>query len=250
MSRVLIFNADDYGLSPAVSRGILAAAPGVVRSTTVMANYVRPDEALGLELAGLGAGVHLNLSAGLPLSKYYPGALLTTDGRFNKLLALLELTWESAQYRNAVITEWNAQLDRLRQLGVKLTHLDSHHHTHLLGPLFPIALVLARRHNLGLRIRTPEQRALARREGVRTPDCLVEGFFGAGQLTRAKLLTLLAQAEGEVVEVMCHPGKQDGLLRERSGYTAEREQELAILGDPALADELCSLGWRLVGFRW
>jgi chitin disaccharide deacetylase len=250
VSRVLIFNADDYGLSPAVCRGILTSAQGVVRSTTVMANFVRADDALGLEGSALSAGAHLNISAGLPLTKYYPHALLTDDGRFNKNLALMDFTWESQPFRNAVLSEWQAQLDRLKELGIKLTHLDSHHHTHLLKPLFPIAATLARRHGLALRARTPEQRALARREGVRSPDSLIEGFFGAESISRERLLGLLAQAEGEVVEVMCHPGKLDGLLRERSGYFSEREQELALLGDPALAEELCDAGWRLLGFGW
>ncbi len=250
MSRVLIFNADDYGLSPAICRGILASGQGVVRSTTVMANYVRVDEVLGLESSNLSAGAHLNISAGAPLTKYYPAALLTDDGRFNKTLALLEFTWEASLFRNAVLNEWQAQLTRLMELGVKLTHIDSHHHTHLLAPLFPLAVTLARRHNLRLRTRSAEQRELARREGVLTPGCLIEGFFGVDAITRERLLALLDATPGAVVEVMCHPGKLDGLARERTGYQAEREQELLLLGDPEFAEELCSRGWRLLGFQW
>ena len=75
----LIFNADDYGLSPAVSRGILTADRGVVRSTTVMANFVTDDEARALIDSGMGCGAHLNISSGVPLTDY-PAALRKVDG--------------------------------------------------------------------------------------------------------------------------------------------------------------------------
>ena len=215
-----------------------------------MANLVGADEALGLDVADLTPGAHLNISAGVPLTKYFPAELLTSDGRFEKALALDKHTWGTDRYRKAVLSEWQTQLDRLLDLGLRLTHLDSHHHTHLLEPLFPVALTLARRHGLAIRTRNNQQRSMARREGVRTPDCLIEGFFGVEALTRGNLLSLLDTADGEVLEVMCHPGKLDRLARERSGYLAEREQELALLSDPALAGDLSERGWRLLGFQW
>ena len=55
MTRRVIFNADDYGLSPGVSAGILAAVEGVVRSTTVMANLVSHLEADFLRRSGLSS---------------------------------------------------------------------------------------------------------------------------------------------------------------------------------------------------
>lgn len=248
MAQLLVFNADDYGLSPGVCRGILQAAGGVVRSTTVIANYVRPDDALGLAALGMSVGAHLNASAGPPLTRYYPSGMLTDDGRFNKTLALAEYFWEDKRHRNAVLTEWSAQLEKLRQLGLELTHIDSHHHVHLLPPLFPLALQLARRHSLALRTRTAEQRQLARQHSVRTPGELVEGYFGAGNLGPQQLIALLEDTSADVVEVMCHPGKADALLKERSGYRSEREEELKVLGSPALAEILTQRGWRVCGY--
>lgn len=246
--RLLIFNADDYGLSACVSAGILAAAEGVVRSTTVMANHLSPPDAESLRAAiaagRIHAGAHLNLSSGPPLSAAFPAELLREDGCFDKPRALNPATWDDPQHCEAAVREWRAQLARLDDLKIPLTHLDSHHHTHLLPGLFELALELAAARGLGLRVRAGH-RATARAHGVRTADAFVEGYFGYNYISRAHLLSLLEQQPGGAVEVMCHPGRVDATLRERSGYLEEREAELAVLGDPGLAEELCGAGWRI-----
>ena len=263
--RNLIFNADDYGLSPAVSAGIRRAMQdGAVRSTTVMANFTTGEEleALKALLAadvagaaprGLTAGCHLNLSAGPPLTADYPAELLRDgpDGRrwLDKQRALNPATWNDRDLVVFAAVEWAAQLALLRESGLPLSHLDSHHHIHLQPVLFPIALDLAQQHGLALRVRR-EFRSLARSSEVACPDTLLEGYFGENMIGREALLALLDAATGETVEVMCHPGQVDDLLRQRSGYVAEREAELAVLGDPALVEELTACGWRLQGFAW
>lgn len=248
MKRLLIFNADDYGLSPAVSAGIRAAARGVVRSTTVMCNLAGAAEIAQLGRSRLGAGVHLNLSCGPPLSRGYPAALLKSDGSFDKALALSAATWEDPRHAAAAQAEWQAQLAWARSSGLTPTHLDSHHHAHLLPPLFPLALELARRERLPLRVR-PAQVAAARAAGVATPDDLCEGFFGAGNLTLARLGELLYRAKGRVIEVMCHPGLSDAQLRQRSGYTSERVVEMICLGNRRLARLLEVCGWQIGDYR-
>src|SRR5246127_5926014 len=65
----LIVNADDLGWTEGVNRGILEAFHnGIVTSTSLLANGAA--FAGGMEAArsapGLGVGVHLNLSDGLP----------------------------------------------------------------------------------------------------------------------------------------------------------------------------------------
>jgi predicted glycoside hydrolase/deacetylase ChbG (UPF0249 family) len=240
---ILIFNADDYGLSPGVSHGILQAGAGTVRSTTVMANYLTPDEAEMLKQSGMSCGAHLNVSSGKPLTDF-PAMLLNEDGTFNKQLALSPDTWNDASMRLAARLEWSAQLKLLLELGLRIDHLDSHHHTHMAGDLFSAAADLARETHLPLRCRHM-MRGYLRDAGVRCPDDLVESYFGAGNLTREALLSHIEQAQGEVVEVMCHPGIVDEALRRRSGYLEEREQELVVLSDPQLAADLQARGWTL-----
>jgi predicted glycoside hydrolase/deacetylase ChbG (UPF0249 family) len=265
MKRGLIFNADDYGLSPAVSSGIRQAmASGAVRSTTVMANFCSGEELAALRALlvddaaaavprGLTAGCHLNLSAGRPLTADYPAQLLRPgpDGGpwLDKARALSPATWVDRDLVVFAAVEWAAQLALLRESGLPLTHLDSHHHVHLLPALFPVALDLAQQHGLALRVRR-EYRSLARASEVACPDALLEGYFGQGHIAAGDLLTMLHGADGEVVEVMCHPGMVDELLRQRSGYVGERQTELEVLTDPGVLAALEAQGWQLRGYAW
>jgi predicted glycoside hydrolase/deacetylase ChbG (UPF0249 family) len=199
------------------------------------------------------AGCHLNISCGSPLLPSYPAVLLRQDSSgqqcFDKTKALLTPTWQKPEYCAFVAHEWELQLRKLLAASIPVSHLDSHHHVHLLRPLFPLALDLAQRYSLPLRTRR-EYRSLTRASGLATPDCLVEEFFGAGALSQDRLLEMLDAAGGEVVEVMCHPGNVDNLLLERSSYQLERETERALLCDHELSSKLAELGWRLAGYRW
>ena len=81
-----------------------------------------------------------------------------------------------------------------------------------------------------------------------TPFFDFVSFFG-DNISREGLLAALAATPGEVVEVMCHPGRVDAELEGCSSYRAERERELAILTDPGLADELEAQGWIISDYR-
>ena len=144
--------------------------------------------------------------------------------------------------------EWAAQLEHLGSLGVEPGHIDSHHHVHLLAPLFPAALDLAGTQGLALRVRG-RQYAAACKAGVASPRGLVEDYFGYNKTSREWLLSLLDEEPAGTLEVMCHPGRVDDLLRQRSGYQTEREGELAVVGDAGLAAELEALAWQICDFR-
>lgn len=88
MNRGLIVNADDFGVTAGVSRGILdAVRHGIVRSTTAMVNL--PGEADldadAASLRGLGIGLHLNLTWGRPVAPAdRVASLVDGDGRFTR----------------------------------------------------------------------------------------------------------------------------------------------------------------------
>lgn len=247
MTRRLIFNADDYGLSPGVCTGIRDATRGVVRSTTVMANLVSAEDMDALGNLDISVGLHLNLTCGKALSNDYPREFLNSDGCFEKIQACDPVAWSRPEYRLAAWKEWQAQLAQLLEMGVEPDHLDSHHHVHLFEHLFPLALELAQELGIFLRCRS-EQMPAAQRAGVARPDVLVETYFG-DHVSKADLLAALNAAPGEVTEVMCHPGHCDELLMERSGYTVEREAELVVLGDPGLRRQLEEIGWQLSMYK-
>jgi chitin disaccharide deacetylase len=61
--RYLIVNADDFGYSPGVNKGIIEAhVKGIVTSTSVMVDAVAADEAVHLrQFAGLSVGLHFTV---------------------------------------------------------------------------------------------------------------------------------------------------------------------------------------------
>lgn len=244
MSPLLIVNADDHGLSPGVSEGILrAASTGVVSSTTVMANLVEQEDLDALIDCGLPAGAHLNLTCGPPLTGY-PKQLLDDRGWFIKQLRNGAPLIENLA---AVQQEWTAQIESLRERGLKLTHLDSHHHVHFQPILFELSMMVANHYGVGLRAHG-QQSAWAADAGVHSVGRLTLDFFGEGNLGRDQFIRAIGDPADGPQELMCHPGRVDELLRQRSGYLEEREMELEVLGDPGLKSMVEDMGWRLGGY--
>ena len=84
MERVLIVNADDFGLSKGQNYGIVEACRnGVVTSTTALVNgeAINHAEQLSRDLPELAVGMHFVLTLGKPLT-LMPG--LTRDGLLGK----------------------------------------------------------------------------------------------------------------------------------------------------------------------
>ena len=231
----LIVNADDFGLTAGVSRGILEAhRRGIVTSTTLLANLSLDGALLdGLKASRLGVGVHLNLTLGQPVSpaEEIP-SLLDAGGKFFR-----EPLRQAAEAKpEEVELELRAQVAVfIRLLGGKPTHLDSHHHVGRHRPILGVVLALAE--ELGVPVRCPdaETRRAARERGLRSP----EQFFGESgpeaYWSSERLLSHLATLPDGVSEFMTHPGYFDQDLA-YSRYGRQREVELRGLTDPAVSE--------------
>jgi chitin disaccharide deacetylase len=210
MTRHLIVNADDFGLTSGINRGIAHAyAEGVVTSTSLMVFEPAAPEAaeMAADLPGLDVGLHVVA----PAEDDWPAAL-------------------------------DEQLDRFLDLtGRRPTHLDSHHHVHRDPEALPHFQRLAG--DLGIPLRGDSPAALLTRFYGRWDDESHPEW-----LTPKNLLRLLDKApDTEWLELMCHPGYADADLR--SSYSKEREVELATLCDPRLREGLEARGFALARFR-
>ena len=129
-------NADDFGFSAGVNRGILEAhAAGVVSSVSVLVNTPGwPDARDRLRAIGgtLGVGLHLNLTTGAPLTTAPSLTTPPPTARFHSLAALVARALTGRLDPAHVSAECAAQLARLREAGVRVTHIDSHRHVHVL----------------------------------------------------------------------------------------------------------------------
>jgi predicted glycoside hydrolase/deacetylase ChbG (UPF0249 family) len=278
MQRRLIVNADDYGRSPGVSRGILQAhRGGIVTSTTVMINQpgVEPQLEEALACGDLGIGLHLVFSAWRPL---LPPAripsLVRSDGSFLDQHTL----WAQAGRipQDQLGAELAAQMDRFISVaGRKPDHLDCHHFVHLYPPFFQVYADLAARFHLPLRVPFPPESdfaasigtlsflegfprdlvrgmiatnsALLTARGLAHPDHFIGTFFGQESLALEYLANLLGALPDGVSELMCHPGYDDPLLAS-STYRLERETELDLLTSPVVRERVDALGIELVTF--
>jgi chitin disaccharide deacetylase len=285
----LIVNADDFGLTEDVNRGIIFAhRDGILTSTSLLANGSAFQQAVSSsrKLVQLSVGVHLNLSQGDPVSpaNRIP-SLVNKQGELH--LSPLHL-WRGILTRRLSLeeihTECRAQVLKVIEAGVAPTHLDGHLHVHLLPQLSPVLIRLAR--EFGIRhVRCPTEdlavtlpliwrikgNSLAALErslvayGVNsfaerlTEHLLAAGitcpnaFFGlahTGFLDTNALKLLIAKVPDGTTELMCHPGYDSSELKSFGGnLTHEREVELLALTAPEVKDLIGNLGIRLVNFR-
>jgi predicted glycoside hydrolase/deacetylase ChbG (UPF0249 family) len=219
--RNLIVNADDFGASRGINRGIVHChVEGVVTSTSLMVTgrAAKDAAALALEHRGLAVGLHWDLDCeeggdGVPLDD--PAA---------------------------VRLELERQLDSFHSLmGRPPTHIDSHHHVHCGPEIAPIARELVAPLAVPLRGEGPVR--------------FVGGFYGQWEWQVTDLehvspefLTWILRNEVEEgwTEISCHPGYVTGDFD--SAYLAEREVEMATLTDPRIRTEIDALGIRLASY--
>ena len=284
----LIVNADDLGWTDGVNRGILEAFHhGIVTSTSLLANGAA--FAGGVEAArlapGLGVGVHLNLSDGPPVAERETiTSLLNDDGEFAGGPEKLLLRRARRGLRLAEVeSEWDAQIQKVRDAGLAPTHLDGHKHVHMLPGLFEIALKLAKRHDIGairvsleasslraalssgskqhagvvmkqgvqargLKLLARDAREQAGRAGISTADYFC-GIAQTGELTRDGVAQFVKSLPDGTTELMCHPGYADAALQKtRTRLQDSRQTELQILTDTAIRNLVASLGIRLIDY--
>lgn len=258
MSPLLIVNADDYGLTEGISRGILRAhREGIVTSTSVLAvgpAYPKvahlladhPDLGVGAHLAAVGEDPPLLGRGEVPSLFDRRGRLYETWTAFLRRAAVGAIDIEDVR------REFTAQLEVLQELGVALTHLDAHQHLHLWPPVCRVVLDLACRYRIPA-IRVPRFRPtsvagvgvtvlghrLARcadGAGLRHPADAV-GIEVAGHLTPERLRRLIGRMASRgrpSVELAVHPGEADDPDRVRYRWGYHWPEELhALLGEPA-----------------
>ena len=244
MTRRLIVNADDFGLTPGVSAGILAAhRHGIVTSTTVLVTADVDRASLGAARdSALGIGLHINLTLGRPLTP--ARSLVDSSGRFirdaRRAAARASVT--------DVEREVAAQIEKFTTLVKRApTHLDTHHHVGLHEPVTAVVLAAAKRLGVPVRSQNAGARARARSAGLRTPD----HFFGesgpGAYWALGTTLVRLRELPPGVSEFMTHPGVFDDALG-FSRYARQRETELVGLGTPAARAAAASLGIGLCHF--
>jgi predicted glycoside hydrolase/deacetylase ChbG (UPF0249 family) len=226
-ARTLVVNADDFGRSPGVNRGVLRAhAEGIVTSTSLMVRYDAAADAVAAaaDHPRLGLGLHLDLAE-----------WTCRDGDW-------ELVYEvaCADDRAAVERALSAQLARFRELtGREPTHLDSHQHVHRDEPVRSLVAEAGRALGVPVRHLCDVRYCGAfygqGRRGVPLPD----------GISPTALAGLVRDLPAGATEIACHPAAEDD---HETDYAAERLVELEALCDPAVRAAVRDAGVRLASF--
>jgi chitin disaccharide deacetylase len=269
-ARLLVINADDFGLTPGVCTGILRAhRDGVVTSTSALtAAPAFAQHARALVDSGLDAGVHLAVVGEDPplLSAREVPSLVDNRGR-------LALTWRTFLRRSAlgivdiddVRREWSAQLDAAASAGLHPTHLDSHQNVHLWPPLGALLVHLAVDRSIsairvagslrvgpvyaGVRVLGAALRHRARSTGLAVAD-LAAGLDHAGALdypTLRATIDRLAAGRGHA-DLTTHPGEGPDPDRSRYRWGYAWPEELRALCDTGIRRHILDRGFSLGSF--
>ncbi len=149
----VIINADDFGISKAVNRGIVEAfKKGVLTSVSFMSNMSAFEDAVChiKNNDNLGVGIHLNINLGRPLLAPEKvktlinrnGLFLTNNYQFIKKLYLRQ--FDLLEVEN----EFRSQIERVRDENIKLDHIDSHRHVHMFPQFFKLITKLAKEYDI------------------------------------------------------------------------------------------------------
>ena len=240
--RRIIINADDFGLTTGVNSAVIELhANGFLTSATLMAHASATEDAIALALKTptLGVGCHIILVDGNPTLPAHsiPTLIDSHTGLLHrKLTTFLRLLLLGRIHPDEIQAEATAQIARLTQTGLRLTHIDSHKHTHMFpavlrpvlkaaraagissvrNPFEPLwsrratpAAPVARRiqvnllHGLHTRFRRTVQQ-----EGFTTTNGSL-GVLATGSLTAETVASLLTNMPDGTWELVTHPGYND-----------------------------------------
>ena len=266
----LIVNADDFGLTTGVNRGILRAfKDGIVTSASLLVTGSAFEDAVALARLNpeLEVGLHLALveeravlgRETLPTLVDETGRLPRTSGEFFRRAFRKRINWDEVEREIA------AQIACFQKTGLRFSHLNSHQHLHMFPPVFQIVRRLTRRmdnvwirnpagpwrkapgvrmerwvQQLGLNLTCLATRGLHDPPLQQMPDGMC-GFEVGGRLTRSALEQILRKIPDGLYELICHPGEDDAGTRTRYshwGYRwAEELEALTASGTRCLLEE-------------
>jgi hopanoid biosynthesis associated protein HpnK len=287
--RRLIVNADDFGLTAGVNRGIVEAhTRGIVTSATLMANGRAFEDALRLTrtVPLLSVGCHVVLINGEPVLEAKQLHSLTSDSpggpRFrNGLKSFAARALAGRLDPSEIEAEAKAQIRKLQSSGISISQVDTHKHTHLFpavlrpllraaracgvpairnpfGPRMPLkSSDLVKRPNLWkrfaevriLRTLALKFRDTVKGQGLVTPDGTL-GIVVTGTLDEKLFRSIAAIIPEGTWEFVCHPGYNDDDLKSaKTRLRASRETELRVLTMPQARQLLSQQGIELISYR-
>jgi chitin disaccharide deacetylase len=258
-ARLLIINADDFGVFHAVNAAILRTlTEGVVRSTTLMAPCPWALHAMRLvrEHPDIACGVHLTVVSEYPDYRWGPlsprdqvPSLLDESGFFYSNDRQAELLARARL--DELEVEFRAQIEAVLAGGLQPTHLDWHClYDGGRDDVFDLTVGLAREYGLALRVFDAARSERLRRRGL---PAVEHGVVDSTRLATAgktdRLVRMLRELPAGLSEWAVHPGLGTGEARAIDGWWAKRAADLRFLVSREAREAVVAEGIVLLDYR-
>jgi predicted glycoside hydrolase/deacetylase ChbG (UPF0249 family) len=258
-ARLLIVNADDFGVYHAVNAAILRALrDGVARSTTLMAPCPWALHAMRLlrDYPEIAFGVHLTVIAEFADYRWGP---LTPRNRVPSLLDETGFFYSNDRQAELLTrarldeleAEFRAQIEAVLGAGLRPTHLDWHCLRDGGRPdIFDLTRGLAREYGLALRVFDPIRAEQLRRSGLPAAD---HGVVDSTRLATvgktARFVRMLRELPAGLSEWAVHPGLSTAEARAIDGWWPKRAADLRFLVSPAVRETIVAEGIIVLDYR-
>jgi len=279
----LIINADDAGIDPARNEGIFECIDhGMVHSISIIVGQAGWQDVMSRLRAKtrfhLSVGLHFNLTAGKPFAGKHR-TLVKPNGNFLNKDDLLQKANSNEIDEHEAARELTAQLEILRRAGIKPTHLDGHNHVHILPgvreavlAVFPSAMWIRLPWERNREVLDPKDReprfinndaeslikvlnfySLFAQKIWGKQFRYTDDFTGtrvAWQVTLSAFKKAVTTLEGDVCELMCHPGGKPDNLSGPFSKLKEREIEKEILTSKEFKSFLKEKRIEVISFKY
>ena len=265
--KYLIVTADDLGLSKSINEGVARAlTDGIVTAVSVIPSGEAFEDGIRV-IKGLGLkeiGAHLALTETKPL-------LTSSESHKNHNELFFKLLSHAINTKD-IYKELKAQLELLKNTGIKITQINSHEHIHIIPEILDIFIDLAREYDIPA-IRFPRgdrpPRALSVNENYRSlllkyfarkmekrlsGSGLVRtdffmGLLDAGKLDIDKIKNIIGNLKDGVTELVTHPGFLSPEVLSRYPWHIGCEAELFALTDKRVKNAITNYGIKLIYYE-
>lgn len=228
-ARKLIVNADDFGQSEGINKGIIQAfEQGILTSASLMVRYPAATEAVAYAKnnQSLGIGLHVDL-----------GEWTYKNGDWAARYEVVSLN-----NRYKVEKEVKRQVEAfIIMMERKPSHIDSHQHVHLRENICSVFIEIAQSLNVTLRGCSKKVKYCGDFYGQCT-----DGSPFHQAISVEGLQQIIARLTEGYTEMACHPGLDDYI---QTMYKEERKKEVMTLCDKSIKEFIDKAGVELCSFQ-
>lgn len=259
-ARLLIINADDFGMCHAVNVAIIGALQeGIAQSATLMAPCPWTLHAMRFlaEHPDIAFGVHLTVISEWDDYRWGPitpeervPTLLNAEGVFHNFDQMLEFLANVSS--DELEMEFRAQIEVVLAAGLQPTHLDWHC-LRLRGrqDISALMLKLAREYGLALRVADQPWSKQVQKQGLPANDYDLLDSYQIDPVTKANhYMELLRNLPAGLSEWAVHPGLDNAELQTIDpGGSYKRQTDFDFLTSQQAKDVIEEEGITLLNYR-